>query len=97
MAISKQSKVLIISAGLLLLAGSVVGVGAVTSIDDSFEIEDSQTEECHHEEASEGHEPHEDSDEDGEPGKCLGEHSHGGHQSNTNRNQAMIATCSEVN
>ena len=94
MAISKQSKVLIISAGLLLLAGSVVGVGAVTS------IEDSQTEECHHEEASEGHEPHEphedsdedgepgkclgphepheDSDEDGEPGKCLGEHSYGG-------------------
>lgn len=78
MAVSKQGKVLIISAGLLLLAGSVVGVGAVTSIDEPFDIEESQTEECHHEGPSDGHGPVEDSDETSEPGKCLGEHSHEG-------------------
>lgn len=75
MTTSKQGKILIISAGLLLLAGSAVGVGAVTSIDDPFDIEDSQTEECHHEASPDRHGSHEHSDEDGDPGKCLSKHS----------------------
>ena len=76
MSVSKKKKVLIISAGLLLLAGSAVGVGAVASIDEALDTEDSEIQGCHHEQPPEGHGPHEDTDERAEPGKCLQEHPH---------------------
>ncbi len=78
MSVRKKKKMLIISAGLLLLAGSAVGVGAVSSIDEAFDTEDSEIETCHHEGPPEGHGPHEDTDERAEPGKCLQEHPHEG-------------------